>query len=1388
MTTLAGTDGASLSEERRHRLRTILRDQARHHATEWPCSEGQKALWYLHQTSPESAAYNVAFSLEIHGPLNLEALRNACQGLIDRHPVLRARFQLQRGELVQTIPGYEPVRLDIQTLPEFDAVRAREHVETAYCVAFDLGEGPLYRFQLYAIASNTHVLLLTAHHIVCDGWSLWLLMDELGRLYAEFGGGRAAALPSLQATYLDYMESEKAASDGPLAAAASEYWHDQLAGELPILDLPMARPRPPAQSLRGDSVSLALGRVLTERVRQNAKITNVTPFVVMLAAYQILLYRYSGEETTLVGIPTHGNRAGAFANLAGHFVNPIVSRAVHASDEPVSEYLIRVRDLLLKAREYQEFPFPLVVNRICPHRDPSHSPIFQASFVLQRPPKDSSIFALMGPAACERRRGTWGGLTVAHYHVPQQEGQLDLSLELMDGDDDVFGSIKFDTALLDKEDVAQLALSYIEIINHIVEEPSCGVGRLRLMSPELRDRELASAGNLARRYDVSKSLDEMFVDVADRTPGEIAIVDQGTRMTYAELDDRSTDLAIYLKSRGIADQSRIGLCVERSSEMIVGIIGILKAGCAYVPLDPASPAERLKFIIEDSDIALLITQESLTDRVGQTSERTIRLDCDWAEIERSRCTGGLKEHSSPDSVAYVIYTSGTTGRPKGVEITHRNVARLLVGTEGFYHFNVHDVWPLIHSFAFDVSVWEIWGAFLHGGRLVIVPHLTVRSPDDLVDLLVSERATVLNQTPSAFRLLMKAKNLPKLANEGCLRLIIFAGEALDPQSLKPWLDLAGDEQPQLINMYGITETTVHAMYRRVRREDLDKSRSMIGVPIPDLRIYLLDSQFEPVPCGVRGEIFVGGDGLGRGYFNRPELTSARFIDDPFAREPGGRLYRSGDLACRDRSGDIEYRGRADRQVKIRGFRIELSEVEQVIGQHPSVLSVIVRVHGQGAESALAAYAVLRQAASCRPEDLREYAARSLPDYMVPVDIILLDQLPLTGNGKIDDRSLPSPRGLSSALDRTASPPRDSIEQKLLRIWQAVLKRDNLGIHDDFFAMGGHSVLAVSLIAEIEREFGIRLPIAILMRSQTISLLAPHLREASSANIWSPLVPIRVAGNGKKLFCVAGGGGNVLYFYHLARHLPPDLDFYAFQAYGLDGHSAPKATVEELASSYLDCLREVQPHGPYLLAGHCFGGWVAYEMGRQLVAAGETVEWIFVLDAPAPRRTESLSCGGSAQIDDALWLMRLGRALTEGTGVELGLNFEQLSSLPLEEGLARLGERLEEAGVLPLNSGVQQIGGLFRVFVANGTAVYDPSPEGHLRVALLRAGQFHPEYDYSPVDDQVEISASTLGWQKLSETAVAVRVVHGNHITMLCEPNVVTLATSLREFLSTSQEQ
>lgn len=1387
MTMLAGTDGAPGSEERRRRLRSILRDQARQHTAEWPCSEGQKALWYLHQTSPRSAAYNVAFGLEIDGPLNLETLRNACQGLVDRHPVLRARFELQHGELVQRIPGYEPVRLDVQTLSELDAARVREHVKNAYRAPFDLRDGPLYRFQLYTTAANAHVLLLTAHHIVCDGWSLWLLMDELGRLYAESDGGRTALFPSPQATYLDYVQAENAASGGPFAAEAAEYWQDQLAGELPILDLPMARPRPPVQSLGGDSVNLALGRNLTERVRQTAKTVNATPFVVMLAAFQILLYRYSGEETTLVGIPTHGNRAGAFAALAGHFVNPIVLKAVHASDEPVSEYLTRVRDLLLKAREYQEFPFPLLVNRICPHRDPSHSPIFQASFVLQRPPTDNAIFALMGPAGCERRRGTWGGLTVAHYHIPQQEGQLDLSLELMDGDDDVFGFLKFDTSLLDKEDVARLAQSYIEIINHIVEEPSCRVSRLRLMSSEHRARELASAGNLACRFDVSKSLDEMFIDVANRTPDEIAIVGQGTRMTYAELDVRSADLAIYLRSCGIADQSRIGLCIERSPDMIVAIIGILKAGCAYVPLDPASPTERLNFIIEDSDISLLITQESLADRVGQTSARTIRLDRDWAEIERSHCTGSLNEPSHPDSVAYVIYTSGTTGRPKGVEITHRNVARLLLGTEGFYHFTANDVWPLIHSFAFDVSVWEIWGAFLHGGRLVIVPHLTVRSPDELVDLLVREQATVLNQTPSAFRLLMKARNLPKLAREGSLRLVIFAGEALDPQSLKPWVDLAGDQRPQLINMYGITETTVHAMYRRVSCEDLDRPRSMIGVPIPDLRIYLLDSQFEPVPVGVRGEIFVGGDGLGRGYFHRPELTAARFIDDPFAREPGGRLYRSGDLACRDRSGDIEYRGRADRQVKIRGFRIELSEIEQVIGQHPGVLSVIVRLHGQSADRALAAYVVLREAGSSRPEDLREYAARSLPDYMVPADIILLDQLPLTGNGKIDDRALPAPRDRLSGVGRAASPPRDAVEQRLLRIWQAVLKRDNLGIHDDFFAVGGHSVLAVSLIAEIEQEFGIRLPVAILMRSQTISLLAPHLRETSPASVWSPLVPVRVSGNDRKLFCVAGGGGNVLYFYHLARHLPSDLDFYAFQAYGLDGHSAPKSTVEELARSYLDCLREVQPHGPYLLAGHCFGGWVAYEMGRQLVAAGETVERILVLDAPAPRPTASLSRAPD-EATDTLWLMRLGRALTEGTGIELGLTFEQLSSLSLEEGLTRLGEGLEAAGVLPPNSGGRQIRGLFRVFVASGRASYDPRPEARLRIALFRAGQFNAEYDYSPADDQVEITASTLGWQNLSATAVAVRVVDGNHITMLCEPSVATLAASLKEFLSTSQEQ
>lgn len=1367
-------NATSASASLRERARDVLLRKVTETVQSWPCSEGQTSLWYLHQAAPHSAAYNVGFALAIEGAVDPDRLERACQALVDRHSILRARFENNDGELVQKIVGYERVTLAEKVVEDGSQEALREAVEAYHGAPFDLESGPLYRFTLFRQAPDAQVLLVTAHHIVCDGWTLWLLMDELGERY---GGGSDVAdgrLRPLQTSYRDYVLKERSMLDLPASAASWSYWEKRLAGAPPALNLPLAKQRPAVQVLNGLSCPVRLGPALTEAVRRRAREAEITPFAFLLTAFQVLLHRYSSESDILVGIPMAGMRDGAYARVAGHFVNQLPIRASLESEKGFRAIARETLQQLLDAREHGAIPFGMLVKRLSPRRNPNCSPVFQSSFVLQGAPWKNSVFALMAPDG-ETRHGSWGGLRAAHFDFPQQEGQLDVTLELMDGAAEIFGRLKADAALFDVGDTMQLAASFVELLSHAVEEVDCPIGRLRLQSHEERQRCLDAAGAIEGRFEVSTDLGQAFADMAASQPEAIAVNGVGFELTYRELDERADRLAAYLRGRGLAGQ-RIGLCVERSMEMIVGIVGILKAGCAYVPIDPRSPAERQAFILQDSEVRLLLTRSQPAGEGGPLSVETLCLISDWDSIAQAPAEPASNVTIDPERTAYVIYTSGTTGKPKGVAITHRNVIRLFSATDAYYGFGTGDVWPLLHSFAFDVSVWEIWGAFLYGGRLLVVPHETVRSPDELVDLLLAEGATVLNQTPSAFRLLTKAANLPALAGEGRLRLISFAGEALDPQILRPWIDLAGDEQPRIVNMYGITETTVHAMYRQITADDLKRPSSMIGVPFPDLRIYILDNRLEPVPFGVRGEIFVGGDGVGVGYHNRPELNGQRFIADPFGREPGRRLYRSGDLAVRRRNGDVEYSGRADRQVKLRGFRIELGEIEHMLAGHPDVSSAIVRAVGSGEETRLVGYVIPRPGSDVSGQNLRQHAFRLLPEYMVPSDIVFLDALPLNANGKIDEGLLPLPQATTGDGGVALVPPRDWTEQRLLRIWQQLLKREAIGIEDNFFELGGHSFLAVSMMADIESTFGKKLPISALMGRQTVARLAELLRDEAASGRWSPIVPIREEPNGRKFFCVAGGGGNVVYFYHLARYLPEGIAFYGVQSYGLGG-APPKSSVEEAARAYVEEIRAVQGTGPYLLGGHCFGGWVAYEIGRQLVEMGEQVEVLAVLDAPGPGLSPSCAAVRHDR-NDPQWVVKFVKAFTEGT--EASMDFDpEVPGATQDELLEQLSAGFERAGFVPFGAGAEQVKGLFNVFLANSTAVYAPVASPTLPIALFRAAEFHRDYDYSAVDDE----ARSFGWSMFSSGPVAVHDAPGNHISMLCEPNVAELSNSLARVLT-----
>jgi len=702
-------------------------------------------------------------------------------------------------------------------------------------------------------------------------------------------------------------------------------------------------------------------------------------------------------------------------------------------------------------------------------------------------------------------------------------------------------------------------------------------------------------------------------------PDAPALTMGGASLTYGNLNGRANQLAAYLRKLGVGRESLVGIHLERSFDLIVAILAILKAGGAYVPLDLACPEHRLTFMLEDSHAEVLLTESNLAARFGNYSGKIVCLDQEAGRIA-SHSAENVRAITQPQDLAYVIYTSGSTGTPKGCLVTQENVARLFSATARWFQFGPQDVWTLFHSSAFDFSVWEIFGALLYGGRLVIVPYMVSRSASAFRELLIHERVTVLNQTPSAFRQLVQADQA-LAPGKLSLRYVIFGGEALEFQSLRPWFERYGDQRPQCINMYGITETTVHVTYRPVRFEDLETpSGSNIGIPIPDLQVYVIDPQGRRVSSGETGEMLVGGLGVARGYLNRPELTQERFIANPFDPEISPRLYRTGDLARFRENGDLEYLGRIDRQVKIRGFRIELGEIESMLARHPSVKECAVLARADsGSDPRLVAYLVTGQDAPLSVEELRAYLSRKLPEYMIPSAFVFLATFPLTVNGKLDREAFPAP---GSERPRVASEyvaPQSDLEKTLVDAWEKALRQDKVGVNDNFFDLGADSLILTTVQLQLERELKREIPTAALFQFPTIRSLAEHCgRKHDEAGPLSP-APLMIctqAGTSKPPFFFAHGDYffRGLYCQGIARQLDADQPFYALSPHGTFGGDLP-SSFEEIAASYVELIRSVQPKGPYYLGGFCNGALAVYEVAQQLSRAGESVKALVLLDPP-----------------------------------------------------------------------------------------------------------------------------------------------------------------------------
>lgn len=1043
-------------------------------------SYSQKRLWFMYQMDPDNPVYNIPKILRLNGELNINALEQSLGKIIERHEVLRSSFINRAGDPRQYVKNYQGFQLPIIKI-DGEKVEDRRRACLDFLredihQGFDLMNGPVFRAGLYCISETEHVLALVIHHIVSDGWSHQVLFKELSELYKTFSRGEASQLKELPVQYADFVVWQKESlENGSTTEKSLEYWKNNLKHSLPLLGIPTDYKRRQVQDFDGDVETISVPINIIHNLRLFNKRKKSSMFMTMLAAFKVLLYRYTNEEDILVGTANAGREEAELEQLIGFFVNNLVLRTNVTNQLTFNELCQKVKDTMLMAFEHQNIPFEKLVEELQPERSLSYNPIYQVYFTYQK--------------------DYWSGasldnLIVTPINLPLKTSKVDLSMHVEEYHDEMFVHIEFKTSLYKPATIKRLLEHFLIVLEGAIKNPEQQIGTLPILTKK-QYADFVQKENYGK-IDSNRSAcaHQIFEMQAKKMPNRVAISYKNQQLTYGDLNTKANQLAHYLINQGVGPEVKVGICLDRSLEMVISILGILKAGGAYVPLDPHVPSDRLSFIIKDSEVPLIITTSKLKQKLPSNDVKTILLDSKQNDLKIEAKENPLTNVSG-NNLAYMIYTSGSTGKPKGVLMEHSNVTRLFDSTSHWYNFTEKDVWTMFHSYAFDFSVWELWGALLYGGKLIIVPYLISRSPEDFYNLLLEEKVTVLNQTPSAFRQIIDFISRKECENELYLRYVIFGGEALELYTLIPWIEIYGDSKPKLVNMYGITETTVHTTYRVITKKDIDNGLgSVIGEAIPDLQLYVLNKSLQPVPMGVIGELYIGGAGVARSYHNRAELTSERFITNPFSKNVQDKLYRTGDLVRYISDKDLEYQGRIDNQVKIRGFRIELGEIQSALESHYCVKEAVVLVKEEKlGDRRLIGFVNTNQDISA--STLRSFLKGLLPEYMIP-SIVFVSSLPLTANGKLDTKELLVGSSCQMVQEEVYLAPNTSTEKKVANIFSEYLGVLRVSVNESFFEMGGHSLLATQVVSRINDIFRIQLPLRTFFEKTSVDQLAQEI--------------------------------------------------------------------------------------------------------------------------------------------------------------------------------------------------------------------------------------------------------------------------------------------------------
>ena len=1357
-------------------------------------SFAQERLWFLDQLNPDSAVYNVPLAVKLSNPINAEALERSVNEIVRRHNVLRTTFATIDGQPVpnERADLYVPLQIhDLTSQPEAEReASAHAILNNEAETPFDLTCGPLIRATLVKLAEDQHIFLVVMHHIVSDGWSLVLFFQELSTVYDAFSRGEASPLPELAVQFADYAAWQRQWLQGETLQTQLNYWKQQLGGELPVLELPADRPRPAMQTFNGAREWLVLPEHLTQSVLALSRREGVTLFITLLAVFKVILYRYTGDEDVIVGSPIANRPQTETESIIGFFLNNLALRSDLSGEPSFREVLARVRKTALEAYANQDVPFEKLIDAVRPERDLSRTPIFQVYFNLfnfgaeiRLPGSDQTISFVEAWAQSEEE--------LSKFDLTLYAGLQGRELKL---------ALVYNTDLYDASTIQLLLSHFKTLVESAVANPDRAISELTL-SPERDQRSQAvdkvrpdNAFIEFRREEIQQSIADRFAAQVEKYPKRVAVKSRNHEWTYEKLQAAVNQIAQALLASRETDEERVALLFEHDAPMIAAMLGALRAGKTYVPLDPHHPRERLVQIIKHSQATVVLTNTRNLAAARELANDGVQLiNIDSLDNSGARVAFPAVK---PDSLAYILYTSGSTGQPKGVMQNHRNVLHYIRVYTNNLHLSADDRLTLFSSYCFDASVMDIYGALLNGATLYPV---NVRE-DGLADLaahLIAEEITVYHSTPTVYRYFINALNDEKGSLQfPALRLVVLGGEKVSRADVESYQQHFADHC-LFVNGLGPTEATVSLQNFIDKRTVLGGDSVPVGFPVADTQVLLLNKAGKPAE--VSGEIAIKSAHVALGYWRNDVATARAFGSSgtPAVREgsKGNRIYRTGDMGRRLPDGSIKFEGRKDFQIKIRGFRVELGEIESRLCEHLRVSEGVVVAHETRAgDKRLVAYVVPRQDVGARhavplpntsctlgeslSAELREFLKQSLPEYMVPSAFVMLDELPLTSSGKLNRRALPAPeilelrRGSAPTFEedlqgtRTAAP-QTPLEKRLATIWSDLLDVNAIGTNDNFFELGGHSLLAVRLFAQIEKQLGKRLPLATLFQAPTVAELAAVIEKDWTPE-WSSLVAINPTGSKPTFFCVHALGGNVLEYYDLARHLGQDQPFYGLQSRGLDENLPPHQRVEDMAAHYIKELRELQPAGPYFIGGRSLGGMVAFEMARQLRANGQAIGLLALLDTYP---------SGYAKLfqNEATLRAAFGRAANRTKA-----HLANLRSLSVNEGVAYLinkarfaPSKLKSQVWRRIHSAYEKLGRplpqTFRdVREFNSLAVREYTPQVYDGPVTL----FWASADLRTSIDLVE------GWRALAGGGIEVHEIPGSHLNIIKEPHVQNLAEKL----------